>query len=266
MDYCDFKIFLISDSRSCPDKDELLQSLNIRWPISAVSFIRDTNTVSDVITQISPGLICYDLDYPHKSGLQQIQTINSLFSDIPVMLLSHVHSEELALWALRNRIWDIQYKPIDLDVIQSNIIKLIDIDNNNTSYKDITLPFVTKNELFEKPSTRIPKVRTQPAIEFVCANYTRNITLKEVSRLCFLSPRTFSDQFKQEHGISFKNYLIQYRIGIARTLIDSGKYDSIIKIAYDVGFNDHSYFSRIFRHYTGLTPSQYRNSTIIHNI
>lgn len=64
--------------------------------------------------------------------------------------------------------------------------------------------------------------------------------------------------FRQELGITPWEYLVRYRIAQARTLLTSSS-ASVAAIAAQVGFDDLSYFSRVFRKHTGASPRMYRN-------
>lgn len=95
------------------------------------------------------------------------------------------------------------------------------------------------------------------AILCITQNFSRNLTLEEVADCVHLNPAYFSSIFKQSTGSSFKEYLNMVRIEESKRLLANTDY-SIIDIAVAAGFEDQSYFSRVFKKYTGLTPKQYR--------
>ncbi|MGH4051959.1 MAG: helix-turn-helix domain-containing protein [Clostridium sp.] len=66
--------------------------------------------------------------------------------------------------------------------------------------------------------------------------------------------------FKNECGIKFSNYLLAIRMKKAKLLIRSTD-ASISSVAEQVGFPDnHTYFSQLFKKYTGVQPKDYKNS------
>lgn len=95
------------------------------------------------------------------------------------------------------------------------------------------------------------------AVSFISQNYSRNITLEETAAYVHLNPTYFSSLFKQNSGSSFKEYLNIVRIEESKRLLSNSDY-SIIDIAVATGFENQSYFSKVFKKYTGLTPKQYR--------
>ena len=94
------------------------------------------------------------------------------------------------------------------------------------------------------------------AIRYISQNFSRNLTLDEVADHVHLNPAYFSTLFKQSIGSSFKEYLNMVRIEESKRLLSNTDY-SIIDISLATGFEDQSYFSKVFKKYTGLTPKQY---------
>lgn len=98
---------------------------------------------------------------------------------------------------------------------------------------------------------------TKKAIRFISKNFARSLTLDMVAEHVHLNPAYFSTLFKQSTGSSFKEYLNMVRIEESKRLLTNTDY-SIIDISLATGFEDQSYFSKVFKKYTGLTPKQYR--------
>ena len=95
------------------------------------------------------------------------------------------------------------------------------------------------------------------AILYISGNFSGELTLEEVAAHVHLNPAYFSSLFKQSTGSSFKEYLNMVRIEESKRLLANTDY-TIIDIAVASGFGDQSYFCRVFKKYTGLTPRQYR--------
>lgn len=95
------------------------------------------------------------------------------------------------------------------------------------------------------------------AVLYIAENYASPITLEIVANEVHLNPTYFSTIFKQAIGSSFREYLNMVRIEESKRLLSNTDY-AIIDIAIATGFEDQSYFSKVFKKYTGLTPKQYR--------
>lgn len=99
----------------------------------------------------------------------------------------------------------------------------------------------------------------QFAIDYIKANYQNNINLQVIAEQVNYSPSYLSFLFKQETGKNFVDYLNHYRIEQAKKLLRDTN-DKNYEVAYQVGYQDEKYFYQIFKKYTGLTASQYRES------
>lgn len=118
-----------------------------------------------------------------------------------------------------------------------------------------TLDAFTENMFDYIPSKNHELIKK--AILYISRNFANELTLEEVATHVHLNPAYFSSVFKQSTGSSFKEYLNMIRIEESKRLLANTDY-TIIDIAIAAGFEDQSYFSRVFKKYTGLTPRQYR--------
>lgn len=90
-------------------------------------------------------------------------------------------------------------------------------------------------------------------------NYADNISLKDLGDRYHINSSYLGQVFKKNYGMSFKNYLTNYRIKeAARQIINTDK--KINRIAEDVGYKDSDYFIRKFIEIMGCTPSKYRKN------
>ncbi len=95
------------------------------------------------------------------------------------------------------------------------------------------------------------------AAEYIAAHFSEDVTLSEVAEQIPINPSYLSTMFKQVTGHSFKEHLNHVRIQEAQRLLLHSDY-SILEISVACGFSEQSYFTKVFRKYTGLTPKQYR--------
>jgi AraC-like DNA-binding protein len=97
------------------------------------------------------------------------------------------------------------------------------------------------------------------AAEFVRDHFHEKFAASQIAAYCGLSRFQFSRCFHAVYGITFREYLLRYRIIEACHRLREGKLP-VTEIAFAVGFHDGSYFARMFRRYTGVLPSQYAPS------
>lgn len=93
--------------------------------------------------------------------------------------------------------------------------------------------------------------------EYIENHYSSDITLNQLSQICGMSPKYFCRYFQTIVHKTPMDYLNYYRIERACSLLCTTD-ASITSIAYDCGFNDNSYFIKVFKRYKHTTPKQYQ--------
>ncbi|MCR4651655.1 MAG: response regulator [Lachnospiraceae bacterium] len=103
------------------------------------------------------------------------------------------------------------------------------------------------------------------AVEYIRANYTKDLSLDDVAKMVNVTPYYFSKLFKSEEGINFLDYLTTLRIDAARSILSGDEY-SVKEVGAMVGYQDPNYFSRIFKKNTGLTPTEYKEKSNLNDM
>lgn len=114
-------------------------------------------------------------------------------------------------------------------------------------------------QIHHPPALSAPAMAVCQAKGYILRHYASQLTLQEAASYVHLNPSYFSTIFKQLSGYSFKEFLNHIRIERSRQLLTQTNFD-IIDVAIAAGFEDQSYFTKIFRTYTGCTPRQFRLS------
>jgi AraC-like DNA-binding protein/ligand-binding sensor protein len=95
------------------------------------------------------------------------------------------------------------------------------------------------------------------AERYIWENYTRKISLQEIARASGLSAPYFSTVFKEEMGENLSNYLNRLRVEKASSMLIETDL-SLGEISGSCGFEDQSWFSKIFKYYAGISPGKFR--------
>ena len=96
-------------------------------------------------------------------------------------------------------------------------------------------------------------------MEYIKANYSRKLTLDQIAASVHLSPSHISGLFREETGQTVSAYLSFVRIEKSKQLLKTTQL-SIAEISSACGFEEQSYFSRVFRKQTGMSPKLYRET------
>ena len=99
--------------------------------------------------------------------------------------------------------------------------------------------------------------RFYPLMSFIQKNPATNLSLKDAAEICHLSADHFSRIFKDNMGMSWKDYQLSRKFRLAvRRLSESNA--QVAKIGYDLGFANPSHFVASFRERYSVTPNQFR--------
>ena len=211
------------------------------------------------------GGVCsfYAIDFSYHVLNEDIHSIFSKKFIRPILNDKYVFPEFMAVsededkcWQkdIRNYLHEIgecpehELEPFEL-MIRSRILAIWDILDKNCvrAQKD--------NDIENRYSERL-----EPVISYIKENYAYEITLGELAAILPISEGQFSRVFKQTMKLSPIQYLMRYRIlQSCKLLQDTEK--KIGEIANLSGFNNISYFNRVFLNTIGCTPKEYRENS-----
>lgn len=222
-----------------------------------IELCTDATQLNRTIKESSIDCVCIDIDYPDHSSLNLVRKTKMRYPRLPVLLLTLQHSESLAVWAFRSRVLDYLVKPVSRGEFNRCLqtlryVKNVSADQGSRVPGDNIAPIPPEIPL----TMRTDDVRLLPALYYIKQNFRFKIRNEAVSKLCDMSPFRFSRSFRETYGITFQDYVIRYRILESCRLLEDPN-SNITDVAYAVGFNDASYFSRTFRRYIGMSPSNY---------
>ena len=141
----------------------------------------------------------------------------------------------------------LQIQPFERMIALLNILQFL---ANSTEYEllngtDIRYNFSLKDQ------ERLRKVYV-----FVEDNFTKDIDIQEVANICNLTVPAFCNYFKKNLNQTFTDFVNEYRINQACIMLLEGQ--GIVDICFRCGFNNISYFGRVFKQIKGTNPSEFR--------
>ena len=135
-----------------------------------------------------------------------------------------------------------------------SVLELMSILNDLSQSKNMRL---LSDESFMDSKITYNSRRIQAVFEFMRGNFDKEVTLTEVAKIAGMIDVSFSRFIKKRTGKTFIDSLNEIRLGHASTrLIDTT--ETISEIAYKCGFNNLSYFNRLFKSKKSCTPKQFR--------
>ncbi|MDR4892946.1 MULTISPECIES: AraC family transcriptional regulator [unclassified Chryseobacterium] len=151
----------------------------------------------------------------------------------------------------------------------TNNIMRIAMDDN--SQKDIMADFALKELLIRLMQTQARsmveknivknKSRIGFVVDYIKRNLHQKLSIDSIAKLAYVSKSNFFKMFKDELGTSPNDFILQERINRAKELLASQT--SIKETAFQTGFSDTNYFTRVFKQLEGITPKSYQDRMIM---
>ena len=129
------------------------------------------------------------------------------------------------------------------------------------SYQELRYWFLKKldesvSHIARKQQTKTDSV-VEHAKEYIGEHFNKELSLEEMAKEVGISPYYLSKLFKESEGTGYIEYTTKLRMDYAQEQLGSTD-RSVKEICRDAGYQDPNYFSRIFKKWTGMTPTEYR--------
>ena len=122
----------------------------------------------------------------------------------------------------------------------------------------IFFQIITNTSVHSLHAGRIKSLdKVKQVLAYIEENYSRPITIEEIAQVCHYSKSHFMKFFKENMGMGFIQYLNEHRLEVASQMLLKTS-DNILDIAEKTGFENLSYFNRMFKRKYGVTPGQFR--------
>lgn len=105
-------------------------------------------------------------------------------------------------------------------------------------------------------------IKISKVVDTINNNFDKELRITDLAYSVNLSRTRLFKLFKEELGISPKQYLRTFRLKKGKELLEKSR-KSIKEIAHQVGYNDGTHFMRDFKRIYQLSPSQYRNKYVL---
>lgn len=194
-----------------------------------------------------PDIVLTDIMMPGMDGFELIEWIKTNSYNCEIIILTAYGTFEYARKALDFGVTGYLLKPLNEAELKELINKAIyNISQNSRQAGHL-------NSVNYSLPVRL-------ACEYIDKNYQEDINLNKISNYVSLSKNYFCNIFKKETGMTIWDYLIRIRMEEAKKMLLETE-QKTYEISERVGYDDPSYFGRLFKKYTGFTPIEFRDSS-----
>lgn len=226
------------------------------------------------IQQYHPDILLTDVRMPGIDGLDLIERARERFPGLRIIVISGHDSFQYAQHAMNHGASGYILKPIEeadlLDVMchtRDEILRERDEHARSAALTDglarlrEVVDWNERSSALPEPKERtdreIGDSRIAKALAIIHREYADQIGSSNVARRVFMNEAYFSSRFTNLVGKTFSAYVAEYRVGVATRLLRQPEL-RVKDVSVLAGFGSVSYFCRIFKEMTGVTPGVYR--------
>ncbi|WP_111412461.1 helix-turn-helix transcriptional regulator [Billgrantia lactosivorans] len=230
----------------------------------AIEFVTQEQDPLPLLLAEPPIAACFEFDYPDLQGLTDLRQAKQRAPSVPLLMITQAHSESLAVWAFRTRVWDYFVQPVDLVRFLAVLESLAQLRSANAGTQARRPAAELSNQIPAEArlhchSSNHQRVQLDRAISYIEQHLHQKVAQAEVAERCGMSAFQLSRLFRKLTNTTFQGFLLERRITEAQRLLANPKV-SITDVCFSVGFRDLSYFTRTFQKHVGQTPTLYRQS------
>lgn len=204
----------------------------------------------EYIEENHPDIVITDIRMPEADGIEVCKFIYEKYPEIQVIILSAYNEFEYARTAIRYDAADYVLKLSVLEELPPAVAKVT--QKLEKQKKEL------ERELQAEPQKKETESLYEKMLSYIEENYSGKITLNDIAEALHANSSYLSRLFKQKSGNNLFDAVLEKRIEKAKGYMTDTDW-KIYKISQAVGFEDTGYFSRVFKKYTGISPTEYKN-------
>lgn len=217
-----------------------------------------------VVNEFRPDLILLDIMLAGSmDGFSLLRHLkkDTLLQDIPVIIISGYDQEEQIQLGLELGANDYLVKPFSFSILRHKINSMIKLRNSiKAKVVSTTMPNVTFNS--DMPDG-FQIVQIERIIEEIIANDIK-ISIRDMAKKLNISLSTFERLMKRVYNTSPNRYIMKRRLERAHLLLSTNQH-SIKNVAFMLGFNSISYFTKCYKDMYGFSPRKTKIANFMSN-
>lgn len=217
----------------------------------------------EIVRKQRPDIVLMDIQMPVMDGLTASFLIKKELPETEIIISTAYSKFEYARKAINIGVFNYLVKPGTLDEFRKIISSLIlriekkrELDNSHRIYSRQPLIEQDRNAAGQELDYRKEKYSSmiQTICDYVEFHVAEEISLQELSSFINMSPGYMSRVFKKVTGEGLKDYIIRIKMEKARELL-MGKKLIVKEVAFQTGYTDQNYFSKVFKKYYSYPPT-----------
>lgn len=206
-----------------------------------------------IIEKTRVDILITDIEMADMSGLELLEWIRDSGQKILTIFCTAFRNFDYAKKAIELHAFDYFLKPVRYEELTEKLAQAM--RQLGVSYR----PPQPGEKPEEPPAAGNKRVRSavRTVCQYIDEHLSDELTRTELAGLVYMNPDYLGTLFKEELGISMTMYIQQRRLDQAKMLLRESEMP-ISKVAETVGYDNISYFSKLFRQKVGCQPGEYR--------
>lgn len=229
----------------------------VKYGFTEVLTAQDGATARAVFEKNRIDLILCDIEMPGEDGLSLVEYIRTAYPETSCIMVTCHADFSYIKRSMKSQVIDYILKPIDYEELNGLLQQFCQQREKAATRQEIARIVEQVQESREDPQDSA-QARIQCVKSYIEDHIREKIYVEELAALIHVNDQYLMRIFKRDTGKSLTEYITERRIHIASNLLKDSGY-TINFIADCVGCENYSYFTKIFKKYTGFTPREYRN-------
>lgn len=255
-----YKALIIDDERPARQAIFALgkwEKYNVAPPMEASNCIAALAIIEEIHTDI----VFLDISLPVMDGIEFIKRVAPNNPSIKFIVISGYDKFEYARQSIRYGVVDYLLKPVveeELERALERVVALLDVETGQKRLSETGILGTEQARGSDDENWPSKEKVIAEIIDYIEANYAREINLNMFSQRYHLTKEYLSRCFKEVVGFGIYEFVTETRMKKAKKLLMDPQ-AKIRVVAEQVGYNDQNYFSRAFKKYTGVHPSEFKS-------
>lgn len=229
------------------DEQKIVEGMGQLFPWENIGFtvagmFTSASSALDYVRRMPVDVVLSDIEMPDMSGLDLVKRLAEM-GGVRTVLFSSYQNYEYFRTAIQFGVTDYLLKPVSYAALLECFTRLREKLDEERDVDQVCAPNYYDQLIHE--------------VEAYLHGHIQDATLTRCAERVNLSPTYLSRILKEKSGMSFSDRLNKLRMERACELLSDPSYKGY-DVAYDIGYDNPKNFSRAFKNYWGLTPSEYR--------
>ena len=200
-------------------------------------------------------IIFLDIEMPLMNGMDAAEQIRETDKDVTIIFTTH--NPNYAIRGYKVQALDYILKPVDYDQLRETLSEVVGRLSSRQHHQALPAAEPLRPSEGDLPTADNPYV--SQTIAYISEHLTEPIAIADIADVLHLNPQYVMRVFKKEMGCPILQYITAKRIALAVRYLEETNI-SVSDVAILCGFDNYSYFIRIFKRFTKETPVSYRKN------